>query len=180
MSKEQLIEMISECKKAINNASQFGDTVTVESLQRQINVYESKLNELEAQESSKSVKEQCIDWLKEHVEEMSQLVAEVNAQDGSLYDYEFINMDEFNEYTQGLEPYDLALKIHYGEFNPNEDYFAFDSLENLVSFDEYERVGYLRDNADEIYDRIEANIDNIGLPLELAEILVEGGVLVNE
>ena len=174
MSKSQLIEMISECKKAINNASQFGDTVTVEALQRQINVYESKLNELE--ESSKSVKEECVEWLRNNVEEMSQLVAQVNAQDGSLYDYEFIDMNEFNEYTRGYEPFDLALKIHYGEFNPNEDYFAFDSLENLVSFDEYERVGYLRDNADEIYERIEANIDYLSLPLELAQILVEGGV----
>ena len=88
--------------------------------------------------------------------------------------------NEFNEYTEQLEPYDLALKIHYGEFNPNEDYFAFDSLENLVSFDEYERVGYLRDNAEEIYERIEANIDYLSLPLELAQILVEGGVLVHE
>ena len=127
-----------------------------------------------------TTKEQAINWLKQHVEEMSQLVAEVNAQDGSLYDYEFIDMNEFNEYTQELEPFDLALKIHFGEFNPTEDYFAFDSFENLVSFSEYERVGYLRDNADEIYDRIEANIDNIGIPLELAQILVEGGVLVHE
>ena len=127
-----------------------------------------------------TTKEEAINWLRNHVEEMTQLVAEVNSQDGSLNDYEFIDMNEFNEYTQALEPYDLALKIHYGEFNPNEDYFAFDNLENLVSFDEYERVGYLRDNADEIYERIEANIDNISLPLELAQILVEGGVLVHE
>ena len=127
-----------------------------------------------------SNKQECIEWLKAHVEEMSQLVAEVNAKDGSLYDYEFIDMNEFNEYTRGYEPFDLVLKIHYGEFNPNEDYFAFDSLENLVSFDEYERVGYLRDNADEIYERIEANIDYLSLPLEFAEILVEGGVLVHE
>ena len=127
-----------------------------------------------------TTKQEAINWLKQHVEEMTQLVAEVNAQDGSLYDYEFIDMNEFNEYTRALEPYDLALKIHYGEFNPNEDYFAFDNLENLVSFDEYERVGYLRDNADEIYERIIENKDNIGLPLELAEILVEGGVLVHE
>ena len=123
-----------------------------------------------------TTKEQAIEWLRNNVQEMSELVAEVNAQDGSLYDYEFIPMDEFNEYTEGYEPYDLALKIHYGEFNPNEDYFAFDAYENLVSFDEYERVGYLRDNADEIFDRIEANIDNIGLPLELAEILTKAGV----
>ena len=127
-----------------------------------------------------TTKEEAIEWLRNNVQEMSQLVEEVNAYDGSLYDYEFIPMDEFNEYTQRYEPYDLALKIHYGEFNPNEDYFAFDAYENLVSFDEYERVGYLRDNADEIYDRIEANIDYLSIPLELAEILVEGGVLVNE
>ena len=127
-----------------------------------------------------TTKQEAIDWLRNNVEEMSQLVAQVNSQDGSLNDYKFIDMDEFNAYTRGIESYDLALKIHYGEFNPNDEYFSFDGYENLVSFSKYERVGYLRDNADEIYDRIEANIDNIGLPLELAEILVEGGVLVNE
>ena len=124
-----------------------------------------------------TTKEEAIEWLRNNVEEMSQLVAEVNAYDGSLYDYEFIDMNEFNEYTRALEPYDLALKIHYGEFNPNEDYFSFDSYENLVSFDEYERVGYLRDNAEEIYERIIENKDSIGWPLELAEILVKGGLL---
>lgn len=50
MNKEQEIRnlqnMIVECRKAINNASQFGDTLTVEALQRQINVYQNKLNEL--------------------------------------------------------------------------------------------------------------------------------------
>ena len=35
-----------------------------------------------------TTKEECINWLRNHVEEMTQLVAEVNAQDGSLYDYE--------------------------------------------------------------------------------------------
>ena len=123
-----------------------------------------------------TTKEEAIEWLRNNVEEMSQLVAEVNAYDGSLYDYEFIDMNEFNEYTGALEPYDLALKIHYGEFNPNDEYFSFDGYENLVSFSKYERVGYLRDNADEIYERIEANIDYLSLPLELAQILVEGGV----
>ena len=124
-----------------------------------------------------TTKQEAIDWLRNNVEEMSQLVAQVNSQDGSLNDYKFIDMDEFNAYTRGIESYDLALKIHYGEFNPNDEYFSFDGYENLVSFSKYERVGYLRDNADEIYDRIEANIDNIGLPLELAEILVKGGLL---
>ena len=48
--KQQLMEMISECKKAINNASQFGDTLTVQAIQNQLNVYEAKLAELEVQE----------------------------------------------------------------------------------------------------------------------------------
>ena len=123
-----------------------------------------------------NTKEQCIEWLKSHVEEMSQLVTQVNSKDRSLDDYEFINMDEFNAYTRGIESYDLALKIHYGEFNPNDEYFSFDGYENLVSFSKYERIGYLRDNADEIFDRIEANIDYLSLPLEFAEILTKAGV----
>ena len=46
--------------------------------------------------------------------------------------------------------------------------------------EDYDLPTSMTDNADEIYDRIEANIDNIGIPLELAQILVEGGVLVHE
>ena len=42
--------MIKECKKAINNASQFGDTATIQAIQNQINVYEAKLAEIEKQE----------------------------------------------------------------------------------------------------------------------------------
>lgn len=127
-----------------------------------------------------TTKEEAINWLKAHVEEMADLVNEVNSYDGSLADYTFIPMDEFNSYTSNIEPFDIVLKTYYGGFTPNADWFAFDACENLVSFYEYERRGYLRDNADEIYDRIEANVDNISLPLELAEILVEGGVLVHE
>ena len=127
-----------------------------------------------------TTKEQAINWLKAHVEEMAQLVDEVNSYDGSLMDYNFIDMEFINEYLNGLEPIDIILKTYYGGFNPNADWFAFDACENLVSFYEYERVGYLKDNAEEIYDRIEANIDYLSIPLELAEILVEGGVLVHE
>ena len=127
-----------------------------------------------------SNKQECIEWLRNHVEEMTQLVSQVNSQDSSLADYTFIDMDEFNSYMKGVEPFDVALKIHFGEFNPNDEYFALDGYQNLVSFDKYERAGYLRDNADEIYERIEANIDYLSLPLELAQILVEGGVLVHE
>ena len=127
-----------------------------------------------------TTKQEAIEWLRNHIDEMTQLVDEVNSYDGSLYDYEFIDMEFINEYLNGLEPIDIILKTYYGGFTPNADWFAFDACENIVSFYEYERVGYLRDNADEIYERIEANIDHLSLPLELAEILVEGGVLVNE
>lgn len=59
--REQLIDMIKECKKAINNASQFGDTATIQAIQNQINVYEAKLAELEEQEINKQRLEAVIE-----------------------------------------------------------------------------------------------------------------------
>ena len=44
--KQYLQDMISNLRQAINNASQFGDTVTVEAIQRQINAYENRLAQL--------------------------------------------------------------------------------------------------------------------------------------
>lgn len=177
MSKEQLIEMISECRKAINNASSFGDTATVESIQRQINVYENKLNELEAEESPKSVKEECIEWLKQHIEQAEVLINEVNSTEGTLMEYEFIPMSELDDYLQDMSPYDILCKAQFGHFNIMDDYFSFDRLENLTSFIEYEAEDYLRNNMEEIFDMAMDVKDFISWPIPLAEILVKGGYL---
>ena len=121
----------------------------------------------------------CKEWLKNNTEVTMELVNEVNSYDGSLMDFNFQPMEMFDEAMSMLEysPMDLALKLYYGEFNPNDEYFDFDGLGNIASFTAWERDGWLRDNIDEIYERIMANINNIGLPIEFAEVLVEEGLI---
>lgn len=119
----------------------------------------------------------CKEWLKNHTEVTMQLVNEVNSYDGSLMDFNFQRMDLFDEVMTGYSPMELALKLYYGEFNPNDEYFDFDGLGNIASFTAWERDEWLRDNIDEIYERIMVNINNIGLPIEFAEELVEEGLI---
>lgn len=119
----------------------------------------------------------CKEWLKNHTEVTMQLVNEVNSYDGSLMDFNFQRMDLFDEVMTGYSPMDLALKLYYGEFNPNDEYFDFDGLGNIASFTAWERDEWLIDNIDEIYERIMVNINNIGLPIEFAEELVEEGLI---
>lgn len=119
----------------------------------------------------------CKEWLKNNTDITMELVNEVNSYDGSLMDFNFQPMEIFDEVMTGYSPMDIALKLYYGEFNPNNEYFDFDALGNIASFSGLERDVWLRDNIDEIYDRIMANIDNISLPFGFAEVLVEEGLI---
>ena len=119
----------------------------------------------------------CKEWLKNNTEVTMELVNKVNSYDGSLMDFNFQPMEMFDEVMTGYSPMDLALKLYYGEFNPNDEYFDFDGLGNIASFTAWERDEWLRDNLDEIYDRIMANINNISLPFGFAEVLVEEGLI---
>lgn len=48
---------------------------------------------------------------------------------------QFYEMEEFDEFLRDLDPYDIATKIYYGDFRPNDEYFTFDGCGNLRSFD---------------------------------------------
>ena len=73
--------------------------------------------------------------------------------DDRIYD-----MEEFDEIMSGLSPWDVATKIFYGDFRPNDNYFRFDGYANLESFDyisneiDFEEIAdYIVDN-DEDFD----------------------------
>ena len=69
MNREQEIQylqgMIVELNKAINNAQQFGDEVTVQCINNQIAMYQKRLAELEEAE------EQEVQYLKEMIVELN-------------------------------------------------------------------------------------------------------------
>lgn len=49
------------------------------------------------------------------------------------YDDEIIEMERFNEICEGMKPHKIALKIFYGDFNPNHEYFRFNGYANFES-----------------------------------------------
>ena len=94
-------------------------------------------------------------YLRDNVEEARDIVAQANSWDGSLEDLAVYDMSEFDDIIEAIDlsPTELICKVQYGDFNPNDDYFAFDSLENLVSYSEYEYEELIRENIAEIVER---------------------------
>lgn len=70
-----------------------------------------------------------------------------NCRDGDIY-----CMDEFNELCGNMEPSDLANRIFYGKFNPNDTYFIFNGYANLESSDYLEDFIDIDELAQHIYD----------------------------
>lgn len=80
-------------------------------------------------------------YLEENIEEARHIASQVNAYDGSLKDLCVYDISEFNYIIDSMEldPMELICKVQYGDFNVNDDYFTFDRLGNLVS---YQKLGY--------------------------------------
>lgn len=77
--------------------------------------------------------------------------------------------EEFDEICGSMNPSDLACKIFYGKFNPNDEYFIFNGYENLESSD------YLDDfiDIDELAQHICDNDDDLE-DYDLRNFLDEG------
>lgn len=87
----------------------------------------------------------CTDLVNIHREYCSQT---------NCFDDEIFSMDTFDEVFNDSDPWNIACRIFYGEFNPNDDYFTFNGYGNLVSLSEY-NIGeyvYIDDIADYIID----------------------------
>ena len=84
------------------------------------------------------------------------------------YDDRIYDMEEFDEIMSGMSPSDIALKIFYGDFRPNDHYFKFDGCANFQSFD------YISDEVDleEIADYIVDNDEDFNNS-DIREILDE-------
>ena len=72
------------------------------------------------------------------------------------------DMDCFDDLMSNWNPIDIALRIHFGDFNPNHLYFRFDSYGNLESteFVHWWIEDYIDDLADYFEDR-ESDLENI-------------------
>ena len=89
------------------------------------------------------------------------IVSQLNSLNGSFETYVLYNMDDFDEMMEGYTPTELAQRIFFGDFNPNDDYFYFNSYANLESINEWEMQGHFEPIIDEIVDSMLYNYDDI-------------------
>ena len=94
-------------------------------------------------------------YLRDNLEEARDIVAQANSWDGSLEELAVYDMNDFDYIIESIDlsPTELICKVQYGDFNPNDDYFTFDGLANLVSYKDYEYEELIKDNIDEIVER---------------------------
>ena len=73
----------------------------------------------------------------------------------NYYDDEIFTIDMFDDIFNDVDPFDVALKIYYGDFNPSYEYFKFNGYGNIQSICKWELdrfididdiVNYILDN----------------------------------
>lgn len=90
------------------------------------------------------------------------IVGQLNSLNGSFENYVLYNMDDFDEIIgEGYTPTELAERIFFGDFNPNGDYFYFNSYANLESIAEYEMSDHFEPIIDEIVDSMLYHYDDL-------------------
>lgn len=68
----------------------------------------------------------------------------INDEDSQLYD-----MDELDEVLSYCTPSEVAKKVVYGEFNPTDDHFTFDSYLNLKSVSKDDLFDFIIESVDD-------------------------------
>ena len=111
-------------------------------------------------------------YLLDNMDVTGYMVREINAWGGRLEHLEYFDMEELDLVLEGYTPSEVANRIFYGDFNPNDEYFRFNAYANLESANEWEIEEEYRDNISEIASYIVEYKDNIDIYDEgLQEIL---------
>lgn len=96
--------------------------------------------------------EKVIEWFKDNEEAFNDCIEELDSWNGYLGDDRYESMDMLNEFYSGVDPIDILYRAfyghdednyttdsrgekHYGEFNPNREFFRYNGYGNLVSTD---------------------------------------------
>lgn len=99
-------------------------------------------------------------------QQLSQLMTAVNNLNGYFEDQIWISMDCFDDYLSELTPSEIASRVAYGNFDPSDDYFRFDTYVNLESATEWDVERDILDSADEIIGLALANWGYISSDLD--------------
>ena len=111
-------------------------------------------------------------YLLDNMDVTGYMVRELNAWCGCLEHLEYFDMEELDLVLEGYTPSEVANRIFYGDFNPNDEYFRFNAYANLESANEWDIEEEYRDYISEIASYIVEYKDNIDINDEgLQEIL---------
>lgn len=98
--------------------------------------------------------ESIIEYLKNNVDTIKELVSECNSWDGSLEDYYYYENDEDFFQTFFYNKVEEAVRAtYYGSYNYMDAYVRFNAYGNLDSCSEYQLEQDLEDGVEEIFDR---------------------------
>ena len=113
------------------------------------------------------------EYLLNDVEELEVIVSEINGWDGSLDWLEAHENDEdfFDIYFSNT--IEAVRSVCYGNYNYSDDLVRFDGYGNLESFDRWEYEDELKDNIDDIIERLLSVYYEIDIDEELNELIVE-------
>ena len=100
-------------------------------------------------------------YLLNNMEALREVVAELNSWNSCLDYLEVFDMEELDDALEGYTPTEVANKIFYGNFNPNDNYVRFNAYANLESFNEWELEDEYKHYIDEIVEALLDNIDDI-------------------
>ena len=90
------------------------------------------------------------------------IVSQLNSLNGSFETYALYNMDDFDMVIgEGYTPTELAERIFFGDFNPNDDYFYFNSYANLESITENDMFDHFEMIIDEVVDSMIYNYNDL-------------------
>jgi hypothetical protein len=59
------------------------------------------------------------------------------------FDNEIFDIDRFDEMMEHLQPWDIACSVHFGHFNPGNEYFTFNGYGNIESIPKYQLEDYI-------------------------------------
>ena len=89
------------------------------------------------------------------------IVWQLNSLNGSFENYVLYNMEDFDEMMEGYTPTEIAQRIFFGDFNPNNSYFYFNGYGNLESINEDEMESHFSILIDELVDEILYNYSEL-------------------
>ena len=120
--------------------------------------------------------EEVKEYLLNNIDTLRDIVREINSWDSSLDYLDYYENDEyFFEMFFGNKIDDAVRAVCYGDYTYTDDYVKFNAYGNLDSCNEWEVEYELKDNIDDIVDRLLEEKDNIYINDDnLKEMLKKG------